>query len=213
MCCLKPWWGGGAYSFSPMSEILAWFLALLYETDMTVTSCHVHFRVENLLSLHAEYSFGFAWPEAERPVSPQWMFFRGCLPNWSLKRNWMQLYEADVKNEKEQILWMKRRRKLSTESERDRHQQDGWAPRCPRPFCLSLLLSSSAGLIVTIYKISLSPSSLFSFLLFLPDIFAQKALYVAFSLFIVSSTRRQSMSSSHQLHSSFLLENPQESPK
>lgn len=77
----------------------------------------------------------------------------------------------------------KKRRKTEREvKEREQRSttQTGWAAYQPQPLSLSFLLSSSAGLnLIGIYKISHSPSSLFSFVLPLQTHFVQKALYAA----------------------------------
>lgn len=97
-----------------------------------------------------------------------WPICTSCFLVVSLKWswNWMRLHRVDETDKMEQILYMERRRKFTTKSERNRSEINN------RPVglhtALSLLvslsfLSSSAGFIVIgIYEIS--PSSLFSFL-------------------------------------------------
>lgn len=127
------------------------------------------------------------------------LLFPACSPNCSLKQNWMRLHRVDENDTTEEILYMKRRRKFTTESKKDEKSQINnslvglHTVLCPfflfpfiflcwvhcywhlRDFSLSLLLV-------------LIPT-------FLPDSFVQKALYVgSHSVFTASGWKNKSSS-------------------
>lgn len=108
-----------------------------------------------------------------------WLLPAG-LPNCSLKQNWMRLHRVDENDMTEQILDVKRRRKSTTESKKKKKRARSttdWLGCIPSlvPF-FSFLLSSAGFIVIGIYKISPSPSSLFSFRLSFQTPFVQKAL-------------------------------------